>query len=391
MKYPVFIFNGITLVAWVLVLFSIIPFSLALILSLLQLMWLSLYLKKINVYYGKLGEFVNIMVNYFYLIKQIRETDFTSQRMKELKSSLFNQELDSLVAFGKLRKLLSGFDQRNNFLVGFFRNALYMSDFHFLMDLDKWKTAYGEYVKKWMETVHETDVLSSMATYHFNHPDFIFPTLKQDIWMEAEGLGHPLLTADICVCNDMEIRKEHNFYIITGANMAGKSTFLRAGGVNLVLALSGNVVFSNRFTFGLMNLFTSMRTTDNLAKGISYFHAELLRLKKLTEVAEKSERLFIILDEMLKGTNSKDKLNGSLKFLERLLLYPVSGLIATHDLALGKLAEQYPGNFFNSCFEIAHSGDEIKYDYKLKEGISQNMNASLLMEQMGLIDKQEKK
>jgi len=167
--------------------------------------------------------------------------------------------------------------------------------------------------------------------------------------------------------------------------MAGKSTFLRTVGINMVLALTGNVVCAESFSFVPIRLFTSMRTTDNLAKGTSYFHAELLRLKALIDQIANDRPHFIILDEMLKGTNSKDKLNGSIKFLNKLLSLPVSGLVATHDLALGKLSEEDPQHYFNICFEIEHTDSDITYDYKLKKGVSQNMNASILMEQMGLI------
>ena len=167
--------------------------------------------------------------------------------------------------------------------------------------------------------------------------------------------------------------------------MAGKSTFLRTVGVNLVLALSGNVVCSRTLSFQPMTLFTSMRTTDNLAKGTSYFHAELLRLRQLVQTAEHAQKTFCILDEMLKGTNSQDKLNGSRKFLLKLQTLPIAGLVATHDLALGELAQQDPRHFHNICFEIDHSGDQIVYDYKLRPGVSRNMNASILLQQMGLI------
>ena len=167
--------------------------------------------------------------------------------------------------------------------------------------------------------------------------------------------------------------------------MAGKSTFLRSIGVNMVLAHCGSVVCARHFSFQPLYLFSSMRTADNLAKGTSYFHAELIRLKQLVETAQKEERLFIILDEILKGTNSVDKLNGSIRFLQKLLSFPISGLIATHDLELGKLAEKYPDNYINNCFEITHTDEDIAYDYKLKPGISQNMNASILLEKMGLV------
>ena len=167
--------------------------------------------------------------------------------------------------------------------------------------------------------------------------------------------------------------------------MAGKSTFLRAIGVNLILACCGAVVRAESFEFQPMALFTSMRTVDNLAKGTSYFHAELLRLQQLVNMAQHEERLFIILDEILKGTNSRDKLNGSRRFLQKLLTLPVAGLVATHDLELGELANTIPDNFFNRCFEITHTDDDIAYDYKLKPGISQNMNPSILLEKMKLV------
>ena len=167
--------------------------------------------------------------------------------------------------------------------------------------------------------------------------------------------------------------------------MAGKSTFLRAIGVNLVLACCGAVVRAESFEFQPMALFTSMRTVDNLAKGTSYFHAELLRLQKLVTMAEREEKTFIILDEILKGTNSRDKLNGSRRFLQKLLTLPIAGLVATHDLELGALADTQPEHYCERCVEITHTDDDIVYDYKLKPGISQNMNASILLEKMKLV------
>ena len=255
---------------------------------------------------------------------------------------------------------------------------------HTILDLDKWKEKYSACINQWTTAISQTDALASMANFSFNHPEYTFPVISDNYQLNAEGIGHPLLQNKKCVTNDFAIFREHQMFIVTGANMAGKSTFLRTVGINLVLAQSGNVVRSARFDFHPTALFTSMRTTDNLAKDTSYFHAELLRLKQLVEMA-KQEHVFIILDEMLKGTNSVDKLNGSLAFLRKLLQYPVTGLIATHDLALGELANEYPENFFNVCFEITHQGEEIQYDYKLHKGVSTTMNASILLKQMGLI------
>lgn len=381
----VYVFNGITLTSWILAFFSVWPFAVALFFSLFQLGYMAFFLRKINLYYKHLGEIVSISGGFVALIKWMEKQHFVSERMKHLQERLLPETGSSLVAFTSLRKILSGFDQRNNILMGFVTNALYMSDFHFLIRLDSWKEVYGERIRAWREALSETDALVSMVFYRFNHPDYVVPVPAEAEWIEAREMGHPMLPPGKSVCNDFTVDQVHRFFIVTGANMAGKSTFLRTVGVNLVLALSGNVVCSKEFRFRLMGLFTSMRTTDNLAKGTSYFHAELLRLKQLIAEAEQSERLFIILDEMLKGTNSVDKLNGSLRFLERLPAYPVSGIIATHDLELGELARRFPEYFFNYCFEITHTNGDIVYDYKLKPGISRHMNASLLLKQMGLI------
>lgn len=381
----VYALNAITLVVCALSVFTVLPYSMAMLFCLLQLCIMLLFFGRINGYYKRLGDFVRDFGNYFYLIRVIHEQSFISARMQQISARLFEGNSNSLIAFGELYRLLEGFEQRNNMLVGIFRNALYMSDFHFLIRLDKWRKRYAPEIESWLCAMNETDVLVSMANYRFNHPAYTVPVVSEMEWMKGTEMGHPLLAGEKCVKNNFSVESVHQFHVVTGANMAGKSTFLRTVGVNLVLALSGNVVCCRTFEFQLMTLFTSMRTTDNLSEGTSYFHAELLRLQQLIRVASESERLFIILDEMLKGTNSQDKLNGSLKFLVRLLDLPVSGIVATHDLALGNLAESYPDHFFNQCFEISHNSESITYDYKLKPGVSLRMNASILLEQMGLI------
>ena len=284
-----------------------------------------------------------------------------------------------------MERILAGLEQRANLLAELVTNALWMRDVHLVRRLEKWRRTYGTKIGEWLEAVSVADRLVSLATFRFNHPEYTVPEITDDRLLEAHAVGHPMLPREGMVTNDLTVRDLHEFFVVTGANMAGKSTFLRTIGVSLVMALSGCVVCASRFRCRPMALFTSMRTTDNLSKGTSYFHAELLRLQQLVHTAECEERLFIILDEMLKGTNSQDKLNGSLRFLEKLRGLRVAGLVATHDLALGELQERFPANFHNVCFEIDHQGREIVYDYKLRPGVSRNMNASILLEQMGLI------
>lgn len=377
--------NTIVIVSWAVTSFTPLPFSISLVLSLLQLSALALYIKKINAYHQRLNLFLKTISNYLPLVRLIHDQSFRSPYLQKIRHSLFTPESNSLQALTQLHRIQNSLDQRGNIVIAFILNGLYLKDFHTLLRLDHWRKKYGPDIETWTDVLSEADALISMANYRFNHPAYCLPVICQDRLLDTEEIGHPLLKSERNVTNDFNIRSLHQIAIVTGANMAGKSTFLRTIGVNLILAQSGNVVCSRYFAFQPMTLFTSMRTTDSLSKDTSYFHAELLRLQQLVNIAQQEDKVFIILDEMLKGTNSVDKLNGSLAFLKRILSYPISGLVATHDLALGELADDFPEHFFNVCFEIVHSGSQITYDYKLHPGISSNMNASILLKQMGLI------
>ena len=225
------------------------------------------------------------------------------------------------------------------------------------------------------------DAMVSMADFRYNHPEAEeaeFVSGSPEIVFEGKNLYHPFLGAK-AVKNDFTI-KDGNYYIITGANMAGKSTFLRSLGVNYILAMAGMPVFADQLKISRFRLFSSMRTTDDLTHGISYFNAELIRLEELLKFCKESAefRTLIILDEILKGTNSLDKLNGSRKFLEAIAKQPVSGIIATHDLELSKMENDASGKFHNYCFEI-DLGTDVTYTYKIQKGVARNQNATFLL------------
>ena len=359
-------------------------FGLAILLFLGQMMVALLFSSKINRLNNELGKFITAVSNYFYLAKVIREEHFSSKLLVQIEAELFSEK-NALKAFATLNKIQNGFEGRANILVTILLDGLYMNDLHLVLKLEKWKKENVNDIDRWIAAINEMEAIVSMANFRFNHPEYAVPCINEESIIDAKSLGHPLLPVDQMITNNFRTGSLHELNIVTGANMAGKSTFLRALGVNMVLALTGNVVCAESFSFKPISIFTSMRTTDNLAKGTSYFHAELLRLKALIDEISNNKPHFIILDEMLKGTNSKDKLNGSVKFLNKLLTLPVSGLIATHDLALGQLSDENPQHFFNICFEIEHTESDIIYDYKIKKGVSKNMNASILMEKMGLI------
>ena len=234
------------------------------------------------------------------------------------------------------------------------------------------------HIEDWVDAVSHFDALVSMATVRYNEPEATDAELvdADEIVYEARGLYHPFLGKK-AVRNDFCISDQH-YYIVTGANMAGKSTFLRSIGINYVLACCGMPIFADSLRVSLFSLFSSMRTTDDLAHGISYFNAELLRLQQLIETCRRNDHTLIILDEILKGTNSLDKLNGSRLFLQFVATLPVTGIIATHDLELSKMEQEYPNRFHNYCFEIRLT-DEITYTYRLSEGVARNQNATYLL------------
>ncbi|MBR1688940.1 MAG: DNA mismatch repair protein MutS [Prevotella sp.] len=290
----------------------------------------------------------------------------------------------AVLSFSRLERILRGLDRRGNLLGGQLANALFLSDVFLLRRFLGWQQCYGDRLSQWVELVSQLDMLVSMGTYRYNHPTDTDAEVVDSpiIIYRARDLRHPFLGA-AAVGNDFEIADGH-YYIVTGANMAGKSTFLRSVGVSCLAAWAGLPVAAGQLTVSRFALFTSMRTSDSLASGISYFNAELLRLQQLLGRLTPGRRHLIILDEILKGTNSLDKLNGSRMFLEAIARQTVSGIVATHDLELSRMADERPGQFHNYCFEIELS-DTVTYTYKIAPGVARNQNATFLLKQ--LLDK----
>ena len=316
--------------------------------------------------------------SYIRIIKLIAGSEFKSIEIKRIKDLLFSEKSNSLESFGQLSDILSRIDRRSNILGLVIFNILFLSDFFLVRRFLKWQKTYLDKIEEWVDALSEFDAIVSMATFRYNEPEAGVANIvdTDNVVYEVRGLYHPFIGPE-AVKNDFNI-VDGNYYIITGANMAGKSTFLRSIGVNYILALNGMPVFADSFRASIFTLFTSMRTTDDLTHGISYFNAELLRLKQLIDNCKQSDNTLIILDEILKGTNSLDKLNGSRLFLQEISKLPVTGVIATHDLELSKLEDENPMRFHNYCFEIKLE-DNIKYSYKITEGVARNQNATYLL------------
>ena len=337
------------------------------------------------------GKLRHQLIAYAQILQLINRRNFHSELGKEMQNSL----ADALPSFAQLEKILKGYDRRGNFLGLFFTDAFMLSDFFLVRSFLKWKNIYMMKMEEWMHIISEMDAMVSMADFRYNHPEAEeaeFISGSPEIVFEGKNLYHPFLGAK-AVKNDFTI-KDDNYYIITGANMAGKSTFLRSLGVNYILAMAGMPVFADQLKISRFRLFSSMRTTDDLTHGISYFNAELIRLEELLKFCKESAegmfckesiagnkeslRTLIILDEILKGTNSLDKLNGSRKFLEAIAKQPVSGIIATHDLELSKMENDASGKFHNYCFEI-DLGTDVTYTYKIQKDVARNQNATFLL------------
>jgi hypothetical protein len=300
-----------------------------------------------------------------------------------LLSTLSSHCGDMAEAMTLLRSQSSTLDSRGNALFLFFADTFALNGIIVLRRFRRWRGRYAASLERGIDAVSTLDALVSMATYRFNEPRTCWPEIVDDgqrVLFEGRDLRHPFL-GEKAVGNDFHITDGH-FYIVTGANMAGKSTFLRTVGLSYVMAANGWPVMARSLRVSLFGLFTSMRTSDDFAQGISYFNAELLRLQQLIRYCRSAQRpTLIILDEILKGTNSADKLNGSLMFLEYISRQPVTGIVATHDLELSKLEEQHPDRFHNYCFEIS-LGTTVTYSYKITAGVAHNQNASFLLRQM---------
>lgn len=324
------------------------------------------------------GKLRSHLVAYSHILQLIARRRFHSVLGNQMQSQL----ADALPSFTQLERILKEYDRRGNFLGLFFTDSFLLSDFFLVRRFLRWKQAHMVKMEKWMNVVSMMDAQVSMADFRYNHPeahdaDVVQPAVCDVVLFEAKNLYHPFLGAK-AVKNDFTIHDD-NYYIITGANMAGKSTFLRSLGVNYILAMSGMPVFAGSLKVSRFQLFSSMRTTDDLTHGISYFNAELLRLEQLMQFCKRGElRTLIILDEILKGTNSLDKLNGSRLFLESISRMPVTGVIATHDLELSRMAESSPRRFHNYCFEI-DLGTDVTYTYKIQPGVARNQNATFLL------------
>ena len=386
LKIVLAIIPAITLLLGVLCVFDFIPNSFFYLSVFVQWILFLAYSHTISVFSKAFGVKTKLLNQYSDLLFLIENQEFKSEYLIRQKDKLYNHGKPASRITSLLQKILNELDYRQNILVGFVFNSIFLWDIRCIYRLHKWQKSYGDQLKEWFDVIAEIDSLISLANLNYNHTEWVVPTIySEGFLIQAENLGHPLIAKEKRIDNHFDLGNDKQIVIVTGANMAGKSTFLRTVGINLILASIGCKVCATAFVFSPVRLFTHMRTTDNLMKDESYFYAELLRLKHMLELLRRGENLFIIIDEMLKGTNSVDKLSGSVELLKQLIQLKTHCMVATHDLKLTELAESYPRTIKNQCFEVNLAGDELQFDYKLKDGVTSTMNATFLMRKMGII------
>lgn len=354
--------------------------------SLIQLVFWVYERKNTSMIYTRFGKRQLILSLYAYMIEMIEGNNWKSKESVKMLERLKVNKATSKEIF-RLKKITSLYDNRNNIIFGFLLNMTFMWDIMFSYFLLRWHEKNKVNYKVWDNTIAFYDAMNSFANFNYNHPEYIYPVLSENKFeIKAQSVGHPLIHSEKRIGNDFIIDDQNFITIITGANMAGKSTFLRTLGVNLILAMNGAPVCASAFKFSPVEVFSNMRTTDSLFSDESYFFAELKRLKAILDEINKGRNILIILDEILKGTNSEDKLKGSQKLIKKLIELGSPTIIATHDIKLTELENDYSGIIRNLCFEIDISDEEMHFDYKIRGGVTKTMNATFLMKKMGIIE-----
>lgn len=353
--------------------------------------WLLLYLvvglfiiaivfKEINLLYYSISKSSYLFTQYGNCFDLINEQSFKADLLLQKQ----HETKDAAAAFKWLSSITGVFDLRMS-LFSLFINGLFLSDLSCARAYLAWSSEYGGELGKWFDALAAMESLGSLSTFHFNHPSFVFPGMQDELAIRAHDIGHPLMDANKAVLNDINIGDESRLHIITGSNMSGKSTYLRTIGLNLLLAQTGAPVFAKTFSFRPMRILTSFHHIDSLEESTSYFFAELKALQSIVQSLGEPVPALVLLDEVMRGTNSQDKHDGTALLIKKLLQFHCLSLLATHDTALGELQQQYPDAIENYCFESELDDQGLHFDFRHRPGVAQTRNATYLMRKMGIV------
>lgn len=345
-----------------------------------------LYSRQINHVYNSFDRSARKLSAYARVLEWVENETWDAAHLKSLIQTC-REPGNGLFAYQKiesLAKILRGFDYRLNFIIGPLLNFFLLWDIRCSMKLADWHQQSSSLILSSFEVLGEFEALISLSTLHYNQPEWSFPTIKPEFYLQASVMGHPLIADKTRVNNDFSFQQHKTVDIITGSNMAGKSTFLRTLGVNMVLAYAGAPVCAAGFQLSVMKLVSYMRIKDSLNENTSTFKAELDRLKMILEATANDPDALVLIDEMLRGTNSKDKYTGSKAFIEKLIGQQTSALVATHDLQIADLANVHGKLVRNFHFDIQMKAHDMFFDYKIKDGECQTFNALILLKAIGL-------
>lgn len=347
-----------------------------------NLVFMLAYIKIIKNEINHTGQIHDIIYRYSLIIEQIENHQFTSLKMNALQQGLLNNNRKASLQIKKLALLFSRMDIVNNIFGATVLNSFSLFHFHTLKSLINWKKNHAQNLAGWLDIIAEAEALSSLANLYYNNPDFTFPQLNTDYIISFKDLGHPLIKQEKRVGNTIDFNPA--FTILTGSNMSGKSTFLRSLGINMVLAGAGSAVCAANAVIHPLPVLVSMRLSDSLSDSESYFFAEIKRLREIMDALQ-GQKAFVLLDEILRGTNSDDKRTGTIRVVKRMIGLNAIGAIATHDIEVCNTATEFPEHLINRCFEVQIINDELFFDYKLRNGICRNKSATFIMEKMGVV------
>jgi hypothetical protein len=320
---------------------------------------------------------------YSLLLQKIEEETFQSEKLIGLQQKLVFKKEKASVHLKQLAGLFSKMDSISNFVTAIVFNGTFLFNLHVLQSLIQWKNDHAEALEEWLEVIGELELLNSLANMSYNNPEFVYPTLNTNFEIDFTDLSHPLLNEKTRIGNDVRFHPE-SFMILTGSNMSGKSTFLRSLGINMVLTGMGSSVCASQANVHPLPVLVSMRLSDSLSDSESYFFAEIKRLKQIMDELE-NRPAFVLLDEILRGTNSDDKRNGTIEVVKKVIGKKAIGAIATHDIEVCLTTNDYPSILTNKCFEVEIVNNDLHFDYKLRDGICKNRSATFLMKKMGVI------
>jgi MutS domain V len=342
--------------------------------------------KKITPNYKKLDKIVNEIMVLANSAALIEGQQFKSVYLQQLQQKFISSNVAASQYIKKLKAILDRFDYRLNPVVFIPLNALVLWDLQIIFQLESWRKKNKQHVYEWFTALGEIETINTVANIYANHPAWVFPEFneQQHGIFAAKQLGHPLLDEAKRIDNNFTMQQPAGIALITGSNMAGKSTFLRSIGVNTIMAMMGAPVCAASMLLSPMRIISSMRVADNLEESTSTFYAELKKLKYIIECINRNENVFVLLDEILRGTNSVDRHTGTKALIKQLIKKNAIAVLATHDVELAQLENEYKTALHNYHFDVQVAGEELYFDYKLKEGVCTSLNASILMKKIGI-------